>query len=658
MSYNDVVQAIADASKDADTLEQVVNGEAETQVKSRLGRMIYTLSTIGNRINNLTAQAQLEISNLRDAINAAAAAGAGANGWTDQLIALPNGRTQRDKNSEIVSIKDFGAKGDGITDDTQAIIDAFNYANSNLRAGLAASVKHPTVRLKLNAGRYNLASLTLPIQVLCNVVNDGAEFIIPPSYDKDVMQVGLATSGVNLATAWIELPDIAKPVSNNALVAGSTAVRLMNINASKIWIGRTNYFENGVWCGGIGEGTVYNDIFLGQHSYVKRAIVLKPSTSGWCNANRFHGGNISQSVGFAGGRRQSGWRHLLIDGRSPATAVVGNTFLGTSFEGDASEYTFEVYNAYKNNFIGCYFETGQPLNAVTVSNDTITRTAHGLAVNDKLAFVAETYPSGMVGGDSEGYFVTSIVDVNNFKVSRKKGGAAITFATNGVGVSYLLAQKFIFADGLTFNNRIINPMAPPSILLDIIETGVSQNNGIDDSVADVKYLYSGTGFPLYRAGYKNTAVKRPVFAAYPPGVNPSENPDGWAIALSDKGVLFSDGSGNEKGVLKYSAGTLQYKRDTDAVAFDIPTAIRSQSLINVTATCNASSRTIVSVTFANASLGDHLTLTPYDQLPDGIAIAWSRISAANTLQIALYNWTASSVSISANFQAMATRRYY
>ena len=42
MSYNDVVQAIADASKDADTLEQVVNGEAETQVKSRLGRMIYT----------------------------------------------------------------------------------------------------------------------------------------------------------------------------------------------------------------------------------------------------------------------------------------------------------------------------------------------------------------------------------------------------------------------------------------------------------------------------------------------------------------------------------------------------------------------------------------------------------------------------------------
>lgn len=201
-------------------------------------------------------------------------------------------------------------------------------------------------------------------------------------------------------------------------------------------------------------------------------------------------------------------------------------------------------------------------------------------------------------------------------------------------------------------------MTPPSILLDIIETGQSQNNGVDDSIADVKYLYSYTDFPLYRAGYKNIAVKRPVFAAYPPGVNPNENPNGWTTALSDKGVLFSDGSGNEKGVLKYSAGTLQYKRDTDAVAFDIPTAIRSQSLINVTATCNASSRTIVSVTMPGASVGDHLTLTPYDLLPDGIAIVWSRISAANTLQIALYNWTASSVSINANFQAMVTRRYY
>ena len=104
MSYNDVVQAIADASKDADTLEQVVNGEAETQVKSRLGRMIYTLSTISSRINNLTTQGNQKLTELQDAINTAAAAGAGANGWTDTLIAVSENVNQRQINDGLESI--------------------------------------------------------------------------------------------------------------------------------------------------------------------------------------------------------------------------------------------------------------------------------------------------------------------------------------------------------------------------------------------------------------------------------------------------------------------------------------------------------------------------------------------------------------------------
>ncbi len=54
------------------------------------------------------------LQNLDDVINAAAAAGAGGNGWTDQLILLSNGRTQKQKNLDLVTPFDFGAIGDGV----------------------------------------------------------------------------------------------------------------------------------------------------------------------------------------------------------------------------------------------------------------------------------------------------------------------------------------------------------------------------------------------------------------------------------------------------------------------------------------------------------------------------------------------------------------
>ena len=104
------VQELKDASLDAHTLETFVNGEPNKQAQSRLGRLIYTLATINHRVDIATNQANQKLTDLDNAINTAAAAGAGEKGWTDQLIALPNGRTQREKNAEFVSIADYGAK--------------------------------------------------------------------------------------------------------------------------------------------------------------------------------------------------------------------------------------------------------------------------------------------------------------------------------------------------------------------------------------------------------------------------------------------------------------------------------------------------------------------------------------------------------------------
>lgn len=65
-------------------------------------------------------------------------------------------RTVQDKLRDIVSVKDFGAKGDGVTDDTVAIQAAINYA-STFASGFGGEVVFPS-------GQYNYSALTITSQ--------------------------------------------------------------------------------------------------------------------------------------------------------------------------------------------------------------------------------------------------------------------------------------------------------------------------------------------------------------------------------------------------------------------------------------------------------------------------------------------------------------
>lgn len=74
---------------------------------------------------------------------------------TGPLVTLPVQRTMQAKIDEIVSIKDFGAVGNGVTDDTQAIQRAIDqlYRNS-----VTASSVSSRVILRFDAGVYKISS--------------------------------------------------------------------------------------------------------------------------------------------------------------------------------------------------------------------------------------------------------------------------------------------------------------------------------------------------------------------------------------------------------------------------------------------------------------------------------------------------------------------
>lgn len=544
-------------------------------------------------------------------------------------------------------------------DHTPAFLKAVAEANRFLRNGLVETMKHPGARLTLQGGRYNLASLAGPISILCNLADDGAELVVPAGYAKEVLLIGHNTAGISLFQADIHVPAITKP-KDSAIVAGSEGYRVANLCESRVFGKRVQYFETAVKLGGDGEGTAACDLWMPAVNYCKRAYVVRPGAAGWFNANRIHGGHVQQSVGYAGGSRVAGWRHWLIDGSAPATSVVGNTFIGPVLEGNVSEYLVEMRNAYGNTFLGMYHESGASPQAVTVAGDTLTHAAHGRQVGDMVAFQATAAPGGMQLAVP--YYVVAVPSAYTFKVSLDKGGAAVVFSSAGNAVTNILAQSCLF-DGtggaITAGNRFINTFTPTSVFIDYIETGQATGNGLDSPFYESRRAYSPEDFPIFRGGNTSNAagLSRPAFAAYANGVNQNTDPKNWSAALGDRGVLWAAGR-VEIGRLFNSGGVIQYQRPADAVAYEVASCRRSPGLVAVAANVPANGGVTVALALVGASINDHVTVTPAADLPDGISIAWARVSAADTIKVRFANATGAPVDLAVNVQLMAVRRYY
>ena len=122
MAYNDFVQNIQNADTDAQALSKFMQGANSEVVKRRIANDIKTLqyyidylhglelvySQTDGTVNVNGAQVKTVTQAIKDAINTAGV----ANGVNANLVIYGN-RTQADKNSDFITVKDYGAIGDG-----------------------------------------------------------------------------------------------------------------------------------------------------------------------------------------------------------------------------------------------------------------------------------------------------------------------------------------------------------------------------------------------------------------------------------------------------------------------------------------------------------------------------------------------------------------
>lgn len=393
-------------------------------------------------------------------------------------------RTLGERFADVVNVRDFGAVGDGVTDDTEAIQTALNAAKTSKK-------------ICFGEGTF-LISETVQIDCSCNF--SAATFNVHGATVTPAIKVGQTetTHSTLVLGLQIFLPRVVNldaPSSGFTGIEDSIGVQVLNLFSAEVHVPDIKNFYRGLYLTASQTGNAWNTYFINALTYNKFNLDITPIGTGWVNQNLFIGGR------FRANETSETDKTTQINLRKSSSSSGNwgpnnNVFIGCDLGDQYAEYAIDC-NACYNYFYGCRYEYDTKVRFKAYSEGDLVafNQINGGLRAEGLIVEIENSINGVVRNNeiiAPSKKVCDFFGSNNFLTVGRSTGSGIYLRGYGVGANITQAKSTdtnwlveLSTQGLKTKAYASTPY--PNVL---ISSSIKMSSGDSEAGVEIKQLYN------------------------------------------------------------------------------------------------------------------------------------------------------------------------